>query len=532
VSLPPFWIRILGLGVIIVLSLWLVNSIYSLYVAIQIPWLANLVLAGIVALIMGAIGLLLYYGSAFSKRPPKKPKAKISVPKDAPKNDRDAAELNLATAQQQVVQIQDEVARQALLAESQQIAENLERGAIRVIVFGTGSVGKTSLIAAMAGQVGGKFGVALTNTMTNTMTDNMIDDVAGKVGASMGTTDRPVEYPVDLQGLNRQILLVDTPGILEAGLAGTDRGRVALEEAAAAAMVVFVVDNDLRQSEMEPLQAIAAVGKQSLLVLNKVDLFTVADRDLVLNQLRSRVAGLIEPENVVAISASPRPVILENGQSHQPSANINPFLDRFAQILFASGEAMVAANILQRSQQLSSAAKLLIEAERKKQALQIVTKYQWMSAGAIAINPLPVVDLIATAAINSQMIIDIGKVYGCQLDKSNAKELALSLGKTVGGLGILRGSIELLSNALKLTIATYVVGKAIQGVTGAYLTRIAGLSFIEYFRSNQDWGDGGIDEVVQEQFKLAQKDDFVKGFLQEAMTRVMMPLRSKERDRA
>jgi uncharacterized protein len=520
VSLPPFWIRILGLGAIIVLSIWLVNSIYSLYVAIQIPWLANIVLGGITALILGAISLLLYYGSAFSKRPPKKPKVKQPVPKDA----KDAAELNLASAQQQVVQIQDEVARQALLAESQQIAENLERGAIRVIVFGTGSVGKTSLIAAMAGQVGGKFGVGLTNTMT--------EEVVGKVGAAMGTTDQPVEYPVDLRGLNRQILLVDTPGILEAGLAGTNRGRIALEEAAAAAMVVFVVDNDLRQSEMEPLQAIAAVGKQSLLVLNKADLFTVADRDLVLHQLRSRVAGLIESQNVVAISASPRPLTLEDGKSHQPPANINPFLNRFAQILFASGEAMVAANILQRSQQLSSAAKLLIDQERRKQALQIVTKYQWMSAGAIAINPLPVVDLIATAAINSQMIIDIGKVYGCQLDKSNAKELALSLGKTVGGLGILRGSIELLSNALKLTIATYVVGKAIQGVTGAYLTRIAGLSFIEYFRSNQDWGDGGMDEVVQEQFKLAQKDDFVKGFLQEAMTRVVMPLRSKEKDRA
>lgn len=517
-SLPPFWIRILGLGVIIVLSLWLVNSIYGLYVAIQIPWLANVVLGGIVALILGAIGLLLYYGSAFSQRPAKKSKVKPPVPKDA----KDAAELNLATAQQQVVQIQDEVARQALLDESQQIAENLKRGAIRVIVFGTGSVGKTSLIAAMAGQVGGKFGVA----------DTATDEVAGKVGAAMGTTDRPVEYSVDLRGLNRQILLVDTPGILEAGLAGTERGRVALEEAAAAAMVVFVVDNDLRQSELEPLQAIAAVGKQSLLVLNKADLFPVVDRDLILHQLRSRVTGLIAPENVVAISAAPRPLTLENGQSHQPPANINPFLDRFAQILVASGEAMVAANILQRSQQLSSAAKLLIEAERKKQSLQIVTKYQWMSAGAIAINPLPVVDLIATAAINSQMIIDIGRVYGCQLDKSNAKELALSLGKTVGGLGILRGSIELLSNALKLTIATYVVGKAIQGVTGAYLTRIAGLSFIEYFRSNQDWGDGGMSEVVQEQFKLAKQDDFVKGFLQEAMTRVVMPLRSKEKDRA
>jgi uncharacterized protein len=118
VSLPPFWIRVLGLGVIIVLSIWLVNSIYSLYVAIQIPWLANIVLGGIVTLILGAIGLLLYYGSAFAKRPAKKPPVKSPVPKDA----KGTAELNLASAQQQAAQIQDEVARQALLAESEQMA--------------------------------------------------------------------------------------------------------------------------------------------------------------------------------------------------------------------------------------------------------------------------------------------------------------------------------------------------------------------------------------------------------------------------
>jgi uncharacterized protein len=284
VSLPPFWMRLLGLGIIIILSIWLVNSIYSLYVAIQIPWLANVVLAGIGLLILGAIGLLLYYGAMFTRGRAGKPKAKPVVPK----NVKNAAELNLAAAQQQVVQIQDEVARQALLAESQSIAENLAKGAIRVIIFGTGSVGKTSLIAAMTGQIGGKFEMAVTQTMT--------DAPPGKVGAAMGTTDRAMEYPVDLRGLDRQILLVDTPGILEAGLAGTERGRVALEEAAAAALVVFVVDNDLRQSELEPLQAIAAVGKQSLLVLNKADLFTDADREVILNQLRSRVTGLIAPE--------------------------------------------------------------------------------------------------------------------------------------------------------------------------------------------------------------------------------------------
>jgi uncharacterized protein len=500
-SLPPFWIKILGIGLIIVLGLWLVNSIYSLYVAIQIPWLANIVLGGVLLLIGCSIGLLLYYSRVIPNSKAK-PKPKPVVPTEP----KAAAQMNLAAAQQQVAQIQDAVARTALLEESQQIAANLSQGAIRVIIFGTGSVGKTSLINALTGQL------------------------AGKVGAAMGTTDEAIEYAINLQGLDRQILLVDTPGILEAGLAGTTRGRIALEEAAAAAMVIFMVDNDLRQSELGPLQALAAVGKQSILIFNKADLFLEADRELILHQLRQRVAGLIPPENVVTASASPRPLTIGEGQQHLPSPDIKNFLGRFAYILQTSGESMVAANILQRSQQLSLAAKSLIDDERRQQADHIVGKYQWMSAGAIALNPLPVVDLIVTAAINGQMIIDIGKVYGCQIDKSNAKELALSLGKTIGGLGILRGSIELLSNALKLTIATYVVGKAIQGITGAYLTRIAGQSFIEYFRRNQDWGDGGITEVVQEQFKLAKQDEFVKIFLQEAMAKVLQPLRSKEKE--
>jgi hypothetical protein len=104
------------------------------------------------------------------------------------------------------------------------------------------------------------------------------------------------------------------------------------------------------------------------------------------------------------------------------------------------------------------------------------------------------------------------------------RELALSLGKTLASLGIVKGAIELFSRALQLNVATYLIGKAIQGVTAAYLTRIAGKSFIEYFRHDQDWGDGGITEVVQRQFQLNRKDEFIKAFVQEAIARVVRPL--------
>jgi uncharacterized protein len=494
----------MGLGIVLILSLWLVSSIYSLYmqVALTAPWLANILLAVIIGLILGSIGLLIYYGGIFKRGlKDKKSKPKPLVPADR----QSAAQVNLAATNQQVQQIQDEVARAALLARSAEIAESMKRGPIRVIIFGTGSVGKTSLINVLTGQI------------------------VGEVGAVMGTTSGTREYALNLRGLERQILLIDTPGILEAGLAGTERGRIAREAAAAAALILFVVDNDLRESEWEPLLALAEVGKRSILVFNKADLYPTTDRSAILAQLRSRVAGVIPAADVVAVMAKPRSINLPDGQTFQPQPDINDFLQRFADILRSTGEDLVAENILQQSQQLSGAAKELIDEERLRQANKIVDKYQWISAGTIAINPLPFVDLIATAAINGQMIMDIGQVYGCQLDRETAKELALSLGKTLAGLGILKGAIELVTTALKVTVATYILGKAIQGVTGAYLTRIAGKSFIEYFRRNQDWGDGGITAVVQEQFQLAKQDEFVKLFLQEAVGRVIKPLQQREK---
>jgi len=193
-------------------------------------------------------------------------------------------------------------------------------------------------------------------------------------------------------------------------------------------------------------------------------------------------------------------------------------------ILRAEGEDLLADNILLQSQRLADRARELIDAQRRRQADKIVDRFQWIGAGVIAATPLPVVDMLATAAVNAQMVVEIGKVYGCDINMERGRELALSLGKTLAGLGIVKGAITLVTTALQLSIGGIVVGRAIQAVTAAYLTRIAGKSFIEYFRHDQDWGDGGITEVVQRQFQLNKKDEFVKSFVQEAITRVVKPL--------
>ncbi|MGL5060345.1 MAG: YcjF family protein [Microcoleus sp.] len=483
------------------LIIWLVSSLTGLYGQVAVsasPLLANVLVGAIVVLLGTLIFALFYYFKLLQR--PQKNRSKRAIEPKVPVIKSEAATENLKAIRQQVDRIQDEVARQALLLRAREIEANMARGNVRIVVFGTGSAGKTSAVNAILGRM------------------------AGQVGAPMGTTEVGETYTLQLKGIDRELAITDTPGILEAGIAGTYREELARQLAAQADLILFVLDGDLRKSEYEPLRALAQIGKRSIVVFNKADLYPDSDKEAILSRLRERVKGFISAMDVVAISANPQKVVLESGTIFQPDPEIMPLIRRVAAILRAEGEDLIADNILLQSQSLGEQARKLIDAQRRRQADKIVEKFQWIGAGVIAVTPLPVVDLLATAAVNAQMVVEIGKIYGCELNIDRAKELALSLAKTLASLGIVEGVIQLVSRALQLSGVGFVVGKAIQGVSAAYLTRIAGKSFIEYFRHDQDWGDGGMAQVVQRQFQLNRKDEFVKAFVKDAIARVVEPL--------
>ena len=107
---------------------------------------------------------------------------------------------------------------------------------------------------------------------------------------------------------------------------------------------------------------------------------------------------------------------------------------------------------------------------------------------------------------------------------------AMSVGQTIAGLGIVKGSISMISNVLSLHLPTLLIGKSIQGITAGWLTKLAGESFITYFEQNQDWGDGGIQEVVQHHYNLNRRESNLRRFLDSAMKRMVSPnQRSKKK---
>ena len=135
---------------------------------------------------------------------------------------------------------------------------------------------------------------------------------------------------------------------------------------------------------------------------------------------------------------------------------------------------------------------------------------------------------LGAAAVNAQMVVEIARVYGISLSRKSAQDLALSVGRTMAGLGLVKGGVGLLATALSLNVPALVVSRALQAVSAAWLTRIAGLSFITYFERDQEWGDGGLQEVVQQQYDLNRREGALSRFLEAAFNRVVQPLQAKQ----
>ena len=491
-------VLILAIALLIILAtlLSVVSSIGQLYNAAATisPLLAQMLVLLIVLVLLGALSVVIYYAWLFMR-----PKHKQTV--TLPEKSDEVAAMSLQATEAQIGQVEDEITRTALEARSQVLAGRLVKQTFEIVVFGLGSAGKTALVNALLGEM------------------------AAPVAATLGTTQAAQTYRVvvpdlDSSGQSSEILITDTPGLLEAGVFGEARAQEAKKLATQADLLLFVIDNDLHRVEYEPLAMLAGMGKRSLLVFNKGDRYLPKEKEQILRRLRERTRGLVAPEDVVVIAAHPAAVQLEDGEWVQPEPEISAVVERAIAILRSEGADLMANNLLLQSQQISEEAQSLLSDQRQQKADVIVDRYQWIGAGVLAATPLPVVDMLAAAAVNAQMVVELGQVYGVSVSVEEAKALAVSLTKTLTALSLTKGAMKLLAVGLQMNVATAVASKLLQGASAAYLTRIAGKSFITYFQANQSWGDGGVQAEVQRQYQLNQRDEFVKQFLQNAVSRL------------
>ncbi|MEO0539450.1 MAG: DUF697 domain-containing protein [Cyanobacteria bacterium P01_A01_bin.105] len=293
-------------------------------------------------------------------------------------------------------------------------------------------------------------------------------------------------------------------------------------------LVLFVAAGDLTASEQQSLQVLMADGFSSLLILNKQDQLIPTDRALVMDRMTARAQDF--GMAAVAAAACPKPIKvrrhLDDGDVQETLEQPAPHTEQLvAQLQALNLDSLRLATALRQARALKLGVLSLVNAQRRQQAMPMIEQMQWIAAGTAFANPLATLDLLAAAAINAQLVMDLGKLYGQPLTLAQAKAGASAIAALTVQLGLVELSTQLLGSALKTHASTYLAGGALQGVSAAYLTRVAGLTLVEFFEaqsllpaSERTLQFDALGDRLQSLFQTAKQGNALQGFVRQALS--------------
>jgi len=381
----------------------------------------------------------------------------------------------------------------------------LERGELHVAVFGRVSTGKSALGNALLGRE------------------------AFAVGVLHGTTTDAAQAPLD-EAAHDGLVLIDTPGINE--LDGEARERLAFDVADISDLVVFVCDGDLTREELDALKTLAATRRPLLLALNKADRYGADERAALLAHLRERTHGLVRGEDVLAVAARPAPLRVVEEDAHgraiertQPvPADVAALRERLLAIAAREGRTLSALNAGLYASRLTDQVSARIAETRRAVAGRVIRNYCLAKGVAVALNPIPVADLLAAAGLDAAMVVQLSRVYGLPLTRAEAGRLvAVICAQLAALMGAIWG-MQLVASALKGVSAglSTVVTAAAQGALGWYATVLIGRAAERYLVAGKSWGEQGAKRAVAEIVAGLDRDSI----LREARAEILKRLKS------
>ena len=359
--------------------------------------------------------------------------------------------------------------------------EKLEQGALHVAAFGRVSVGKSALLNALLGEE--RFSSSPLHGETR--------------ASAMGRWEA---YPTG------GVYLIDTPGLNE--VAGDERERLAHEVATRSDLVLFVVDGDLTETEIRALRILVRDQRPIILVFNKIDRYTQPEREQLLASLTLHTHGYIDAANIVCVSARPaeHPVIQvdANGRETETLRRSEPDMaalrQRLRELLEAEGETLAALNASLFAGDLADKVGQRILKAKRKLGVRLIRTYCITKGVSVALNPIPIADLLAAAAVDAGMVMHLSRLYGLPLSKAEAGTLVKTIATQMALLMGTVWGIHLMSSALKLStggLSTLVTGTA-QGAVAYYATYVVGQAAETYLAQGKSWGEAGPKLVIRD----------------------------------
>jgi len=374
--------------------------------------------------------------------------------------------------------------RESLIDDYRQVEamlEKLDQGHIHIAIFGRVSVGKSAILNALLGE--DRFSISPLHGETKANAIGKWEEC--RTGG---------------------VYLIDTPGLNE--VRGDERERLAHEVAARSDLVLFVVDGDLTETEIRALRVLVGDQRPIILVFNKIDRYTRDEREQLLASLTLHTHGYVDADNIVCVSARPaeRLVVLVDAAGNETETlrrsepDMEALKQRLWELLEAEGETLAALNASLFAGDLTDKVGNRILEVKHELGARLIRTYCITKGISVALNPIPVVDLLAAAAVDAGMVVHLSRLYGLALSKTEAGTLVKTIATQ---MALLMGSvwgINLLSSALKLGtggLSTLVTGTA-QGAVAYYATYVVGQAAEAYLARGKSWGEAGPKLVIRD----------------------------------
>ena len=385
----------------------------------------------------------------------------------------------------------------------QAMLDKLEHGNIHIAVLGRVSVGKSSVLNALIGEQRFSTSALHGETKHNEMA-HWNEQESGS------------------------LFLIDTPGINE--IDGEARERMAREVSQRSDLVLFVIDGDMTDSEYNALQGLAQEHRPLLLVLNKCDRYTAAQRAQLRDSLLARLEQVITTENLVEVAADPAPRIIiavdadgRETESERPTPpDVMALKDRIWEILEAEGKTLAALNASLFAGDLSDKVGARVLAVRSKLGEKVIRSYSLVKGIAVAINPVPIADLVTAVAVDVSMVAHLSEVYGMPMTRSQSGTLIKAIS---GQLLLLMGAtwfVHLVSSLLKAGSAglSTALTAGAQGGVAYYSTYVVGRAAEEYLAAGCSWGEDGPKQVIRNILNSIDRDSMLANAREDILARI------------
>jgi small GTP-binding protein len=378
-------------------------------------------------------------------------------------------------------------------SEMEAISEKLRKSEIHVAAFGRVGTGKSSLLNALLG-----FEAFTTSPLHGETTFQQRSDWES--------------------ASSEHIVLIDTPGIDE--LDGETREALARSVAGIADIVLMVCEGDMTDTEIRAAKELAKRNRPLLLVLNKADRYPRAELQTLLGHLRERCADFIDPDNVLATSAAPRPEKLirvdasgaETMQERARKPYVGTLKSHLWDILEKDGKTLAALNAALFTHEVDGRIAAKIVGARKTVAERIIGNYCLAKGLVVAVNPVPVADLLAAAGTDVAMVRHLGNVYGFQMSRHEAGKLLLTISAQLLLLMGAYWGVNMVSAALKTVSAgmTVAITAGAQGALAWYATLVTGKAAESWFAKGKSWGSVGPRDTIGEILDSLDQDSILR----------------------